>query len=128
MPGRYGPAVASAPDKKYRPGAANGLTVGATEAFAACAEEPSTFGHLASTRRHPYRRGMGIRAQLIARTEAELTRVRGELARPGEDDLPRESLLEREAELTRLLDDLEDGNLSPDVLAEVAHVGAGVPA
>ena len=71
---------------------------------------------------------MGIRAQLIVRTEAELTRVRGELARVGEDDLTRESLVVREAELAHLLDDLERGVLSRGVLAEVAHVGAGVPA
>ena len=68
---------------------------------------------------------MGIRAQLIARTEAELTWVRRELARPGEDDPERESLLVLEAELSRLLDDLEHGNLSPDVLEGAAQVRAG---
>ena len=68
---------------------------------------------------------MGIRAQLIARTEAELTRVRRELARRGEDDVGRESLLALEADLARLLDDLVEGNLSPRVLEGAVRVRAG---
>jgi hypothetical protein len=59
---------------------------------------------------------MGIGAQLIARPEAELMWVRRKLARPEEGDPERQSLLVREAELARLLLNLEHGNLSPDVL------------
>jgi hypothetical protein len=67
---------------------------------------------------------MGIRAELIARTEADLENVRGELTRLGDDDLTRAALVEREAELTHLLDDLECGILSPSVLAGTAQISA----
>jgi hypothetical protein len=68
---------------------------------------------------------MGIGAQLIARPEAELMWVRRKLARPEEGDPERQSLLVREAELARLLLNLEHGNLSPDVLEGAAQVRAG---
>ena len=66
---------------------------------------------------------MGIRAELTDRTEADLENVRGELTRLG-DDLTRAALVEREAELTHLLDDLECGILSPSVLAGTAQISA----
>jgi hypothetical protein len=65
---------------------------------------------------------MGIRAELIARTETDLENVRGELTRLGDDDLTRAALVEREAELMHLLDDLEGGILSPSVLAGTAQI------
>ena len=67
---------------------------------------------------------MGIRAELTARTEADLENVRAELTRLADDDLTRAALVEREAELTHLLDDLECGILSPSVLAGPAELRA----
>jgi hypothetical protein len=65
---------------------------------------------------------MGIRAELIARTEADLESVRGELTRLGDDDLARAALVEREAELADLLRDLEHGVPSPRLLARTAQI------
>jgi hypothetical protein len=67
---------------------------------------------------------MGFRAELTDRTEADLENVRGELTRLGDDDLTRAALVEREAELTHLLDDLECGILSPSVLAGTVQMSA----
>ena len=65
---------------------------------------------------------MGIRAELTARTEADLENVRGELTRLGDDDLTRAALAEREAELADLLRDLEHGVPSPRLLARMAQI------
>lgn len=66
--------------------------------------------------------GMGIRAELTDRTEADLKRIRRKLARLGDDDMTRGALVEREAELTLLLDDLEHRVPSARVLAGVAQI------
>jgi hypothetical protein len=82
------------------------------------------FRPLATTSRHRYGQSMGIRAELTDRAEADLERIRFELTRLGEDDLTRAALVEREAELTHLLDDLEHGVPSPSVLAGTAQISA----
>jgi hypothetical protein len=79
------------------------------------------FRPLATTGQHAYGRGVWIRAELIVRTEADLERVRGELARLSGDDSARRALIEREAEFNHLLDDLEHSVLSPvEAEAELA--------
>ena len=67
---------------------------------------------------------MAIRAELTDRAKADLERIHDELTRLGDDDLNRGALEEREAELTRLLDDLEHGVPSPSVLAGTAQLRA----
>jgi hypothetical protein len=67
---------------------------------------------------------MGIRAQLIDRTEADLRGIRGELARLSDGDLTRGGLEESEAELVLLLDDLEHRLPSPRVLEATGHIRA----
>jgi hypothetical protein len=66
----------------------------------------------------------GIRAALTAQTETDLTHIRHQLARLGDDDVTRPSLIEREAELNRLLDDLEHHVPSASVLAAAALIRA----
>jgi hypothetical protein len=80
------------------------------------------FRPLATAGRHLYGQSMGIRAQLIDRTDADLARIRRERARSDSDDLTRAALVEREDELIHLLDDLEHGVLSPGVLAGAAQL------
>ena len=68
--------------------------------------------------------GMGIRAQLIDRTEADLRGIRRELARLSDGDLTRGWLEESEAELVLLLDDFEHRLPSPRVLEATGHIRA----
>jgi len=69
-------------------------------------------------------RGTGIRAELTAQTETDLDHIRRQLARLSDDDPTRRALLAREAELARLLDDLEQRVLSVGVLAAATRIRA----
>jgi hypothetical protein len=72
---------------------------------------------------------MGILPELTERTEAELERIRRELAGLGDDNAICRSIEEREVELVLPLDDLENHRTSPRVLDATAHIrGRGVDA
>ena len=66
---------------------------------------------------------LGIRAELTLQTETKLQWIRHALAGPG-DGLDREALVEREAALALLLDDLEHCLPSPGVLAAAVQLRA----